>query len=169
MSSMPSNVAAHATATSAPDHPVWFHRHCPAPRLVTAPRSPSRATRCAAPSARPPPLFSGHARTASIPRVSPSSPVTLTFSFVLGVVCPGVPTGSSAGRGASAPYVTSPLLALGGGGGAGVCTVFRPHPCMHATPSFHSIGPFCSRVLSPDCSTPQLYIRPTPGGCLPPP
>ena len=25
MSSMPSNVAAHATATSAPDHPVWFH------------------------------------------------------------------------------------------------------------------------------------------------
>ena len=26
MSSVPSNVAAHATATSAPDHPVWFHR-----------------------------------------------------------------------------------------------------------------------------------------------
>ena len=25
MSSVPSNVAAHATATSAPDHPVWFH------------------------------------------------------------------------------------------------------------------------------------------------
>ena len=25
MSSMPSNVAAHATATSAPDHPVWYH------------------------------------------------------------------------------------------------------------------------------------------------
>ena len=24
MSSVPSNVAAHATATSAPDHPVWF-------------------------------------------------------------------------------------------------------------------------------------------------
>ena len=25
MSSVPSNVAAHATATSAPNHPVWFH------------------------------------------------------------------------------------------------------------------------------------------------
>ena len=26
MSSVPSNVAAHSTATSAPDHPVWLHR-----------------------------------------------------------------------------------------------------------------------------------------------
>ena len=32
MSSVPSNVAAHATATSAPDHPVWFH-HVPYSRL----------------------------------------------------------------------------------------------------------------------------------------
>ena len=27
MSPVPSNVAAHATATSAPGHPVWFQQH----------------------------------------------------------------------------------------------------------------------------------------------
>ena len=49
MSSVPSNVAAHATATSAPDHPVWFQREGHRPVLRSPEHLSATLTGCESP------------------------------------------------------------------------------------------------------------------------